>query len=365
MANFVATILHFLYTIITGRVWVESEFDGHNATCGPNALGMAESWALQKYIGSPVAGKTATTVIYNRMRAKGRCDPNGASLLLNLNAQAVDDGFKTSVMATSAGPVRYPSLVSWATWAISRFRENAIVLIEPSRAHFLWDHIAKTGEDAGSDLAFHYLCLDAYWPGGVHPTYGDLPEGFFALDGDSNANNPVVNGVRTRIRGGSKPQFYDMGALGNAAIFELMAIYSKVPVAPPPPPAPVGPVMPANFKTFLANPNIHGWTYGVVDGFPALLCNGTYVYKGFGDWVADHPEYFYGDGANRSIPWKYNVPLGPEKPRANVEASNPAHGAGSYQDFHYIRLIWTEKDGVYVTFAIDELRYYEQKENVA
>jgi hypothetical protein len=357
--NALARILQGIVALLVrGRIWVESEFDGRTATCGPNALAMAESWALQKYIGQILFGKTATSVIYNRMRAAGRCDANGASVLLAINAQAVADGLKTAVMWLNGGPVRYPAVADWAKWCVARFAENAGVIAEPSAAHFLHDEISGKGMDAGPDLSFHYIFLNGYWPGGFHPTYQkDLPEGMFACDGDSDANNPIVAGKRTRVIAGSKTQFYSMVTLGNARLYELMAVYAKVPVAPPPPPAPV---MPANYKTFLADPEIkaNGWTYGVVENLPALFCGGIYVYKGFGNFLANHPELVKGL-------FRWNLPKAVEKKRAQVESWNPTHGEGAVQDFHLMRLIWTPADGVYVTWAIDELEYYEAKAGVA
>jgi hypothetical protein len=170
--NALARILQGIVALLVrGRIWVESEFDGRTATCGPNALAMAESWALQKYIGQILFGKTATSVIYNRMRAAGRCDANGASVLLAINAQAVADGLKTAVMWLNGGPVRYPAVADWAKWCVARFAENAGVIAEPSAAHFLHDEISGKGMDAGPDLSFHYIFLNGYWPGGFHPTY--------------------------------------------------------------------------------------------------------------------------------------------------------------------------------------------------
>jgi hypothetical protein len=358
------TLVRILQNIVAmllgGRIWVESEFDGKTATCGPNALGMAQSWALQKYIGAARAGQTATTVIYNRMRAAGRCDANGASVLLALNAQAVADGFKTAIMWSASGPIRYPALATWAKWCVDRFKERAGIIMEPSHAAVLRDLLTGKGMDAGPSLAFHYIFLCGYWPGGYHPTYKrDLPEGMFACDGDSDANNPIVGGARTRVIAGDRLQFYSLENLAAAAPYEMMALYSKIPVAPPPPPPPPPPAVPANYAKFLADPEIAamGWKYGVVEGLPALLANGTFMYKGFGNFMADHPELAKGL-------FKWNQPKGPERKRTQVELWNPTHGEGAVQDLHLMRLVWTPKDGVYIMWVVDELNFVEQKAGV-
>ena len=50
--------------------------------------------------------------------------------------------------------------------------------MEPSHAAVLRDRLSGKDMDAGPDLAFHYIYLSGYWPGGHNATYGrDLAEG--------------------------------------------------------------------------------------------------------------------------------------------------------------------------------------------
>jgi hypothetical protein len=318
--------------LLPGIIWVESEFDGQFATCGPNSLGMAESYGTQVYIGAPVAGKTATTVIYNRMRAgtwidngvrKARADPGGASKMGGLESQAQADGFKT-VRSGGSG---------WKAFAIAQLKAGAPVIIEPSHGQVLKDLITGQGMDA-TNLQYHYNLIVGYWPGGV-VNGRNLPEGFWVADGDNGATNPIVNGVRTRVRGGHNLQFYSAANYAASAPVALMAVYPKVQI---------GLVHPAGFPG--------GWTD---DGTTLKAPGGMPVVKGFRVYLLAHPELVSGPHLSD------NYPIEPERAVSQVEAWNTAHGAGSVQTFHRMRLAWTQKDGVYVMWLGDEARYLERE----
>lgn len=218
--------------------WVESEFDGGlHATCGPNALANGECYGLQRYIGVPTYGQTATMVIYRRMRAAGRCDANGASTGGGLEAQARADNFKTARLGFK-NPL---SRAEWLGFYRARFAEGAVVVTEIAHGGRLRDAYSGAGMDAGPDLAFHYILACAYHPGGPSVRAGGrvLPEGVWCADGDSDANNPIRAGRRTRVIAGHVLQFYPLSTLDAATPCDLIAVYPKVALpASSPAPAP-------------------------------------------------------------------------------------------------------------------------------
>jgi hypothetical protein len=322
---------------LPGVIWVESEFQipGKYATCGPNALAMAECYGVQKYLGgaAPAYNPTATTVMYNRMFKAGRCASNGSSKMrVGLMAQAKADGF------TAVG---IPSIGNWKSFAIMRLTDGAPVLYEPSNGQVLRDLITGLGMDA-TGLRYHFNLLVGYFPGGFNTKANkELPEGFWACDGDSDATNPIVNGKRQRVVAGHSLQYYSVANLADSHPYDMVAVYPRVQIGPPPL---VGP--PPGFPA--------GWTD---DGATLMSPDHRPIVKGFRDYCLAHPALFNGL-------FIYNTPLAPEQVVSQVEAWNPTHGAGSIQTFHNMRLCWTPKDGVYMMWIGDELVYYEQKAGV-
>jgi hypothetical protein len=310
--------------LLPGVIWVESEFDGQFATCGPNALGMAESYGIQAYIGKPVAGQTATTVIYNRMLAKKRADPGGASKPSGLIAQAQADGFRV---------VAWDGKGNFKDFILTHLRAGAPVIFETNKGQVLKDLITGQTMDA-VNLARHFNLDVGYWAGGV-VNGKNLPEGMWVADGDNGATNPIVNGKRTRVRGGHNLQFYSISNLAASQPIALIAVYPKVQI---------GAQHPAGFPD--------GWTD---DGTTLKAPGGVPVVKGFRTYLLAHPELVSGPHMAD------NYPIEPERTVPQVEAWNTAHGAGSVQTFHRMRLAWTPKDGCYVMWLGDEARYLERE----
>lgn len=308
--------------LLPGIIWVESEFDGQFATCGPNALAMAESYGLQHYIGVPIAGQTATTVIYSRMLKARRADPGGASKASGLIAQAQADGYRVA-SSGSAG---------WKVWAIARLREGASVILETNNGQVLKDLVTGQGMDA-TGLQRHFNLIVGYKAG--PDAFQNWPEGFWVADGDNGATNPIVNGHRTRVRGGHTLQYYTAANYAASQPIALVAVYPKVQI---------GLARPAGFPD--------GWTD---DGTALTSPDHQPVVKGFRDYLLAHPELVSGPH------FADNTPIEPERAVTQVEAWNTAHGAGSVQTFHRMRLAWTAKDGVYVMWLGDEARYLERE----
>src|SRR5574337_7360 len=127
-------------------MWVESDFtNGLTATCGPCARAMAISWANQTYDGA-LPGTTATYRSYQRMRALGDCDANGASNGGGINASLSADKFKT---------LRQYSGANWLAFARARFAEPAVVIAELSKGQALRDLITGQPMDA-TNLQYHW-----------------------------------------------------------------------------------------------------------------------------------------------------------------------------------------------------------------
>jgi hypothetical protein len=241
-----------------GIYWTESEFDGQYATCGPNSLAMAVCWAEQRYIGDPSAGRTATEVIYHRMVSAGRCDAAGASTGAGLEAQANADGYHTWRHGFQ-DPIPQDE---WLAILKQRLAEPAVAVMEISHGAALGNALTRHGEDAGPDLAYHYICICKYHPGGWSSIAAmDLPEGFWVADGDSDDNNPIVSGQRTRVRGGNTLQFYTVSTLAAARPCELLVVYPKGVVG------------------------MADWTD---DGTTLTAPNGNKVVRGFRQWIRSH-----------------------------------------------------------------------------
>lgn len=304
-----------------GTFWTESEFDGGlNATCGPNALAMAECWALQKYLGEPRPGQTATMVIYQRMRAAGRCDANGAATGGGLLAQARADGFQTKRLGFKNPLGR----AEWLGFLKARFAERptpAVVVMELAHGAALRNALTGHGEDAGPDLAFHYICCCDYHPGGPSRRAGrTLPEGIWCADGDSDDNNPIVGGQRTRVRAGHALQFYPLETLDAARPCDLVAVYARVKLDDGQ----------SGGGNDMAIPT--GWKD---DGATLTAPNGVPVVRGFRAHVLAH-----GWDAE-------DAPLAPERGVDHLEPGDPRTGAGVRQDFRFTALGWTPDGGVY------------------
>lgn len=318
---------------LPGVIWVESEFQvpGRMATCGPNALAMAETYGFQKYLGgvAPTYNPTATEVMYNRMYAAKRCAYSGASTMRGgLMAQAKADGFTT---------LGIPSISKWKQFAMDGVHTGACLLYEPSNGQVLHDLISGLGMDA-TNLQYHFNLLVGYFAGGFNQAAGkQLPEGFWCCDGDSDATNPVVNGHRVRIVAGHNLQYYSIDNLAASHPYDMVAVYPRVTINPTPPSGP-----PPGFPP--------GWS----DDGTALSYGGVPVVKGFRSYLLAHPELVNGQ-------WIDNTPIEPERGVSQVEQGNTVHGAGSIQTFHKMRLAWTQREGVYVIWIGDELRYCESQ----
>lgn len=319
--------------MVPGVFWAESEFDaGLNATCGPNARAMAICWADQKYLGQPVYGQTATYASYARMRALGLCAPNGVTQAAKIAASL--DADKYRVARWDRG--------GYLSYLQARFAEPAVSVILVNQGHDFVDYLTKEGEDAGSDLAGHFVTACEYHPGGLSARAGGvvLPAGIFAADGDSNVNNPIVGGRRTRRIADHRLQFYPLDVLAAANPVDIVSVYPRVAFGP----------------VYTVPSGLPGWrdTAGgdpdKVDGV-LVAPSGFVCVRGFRAWVLTEARAGRWDAANS--------PIENERGAAQVERWNTSHGAGSVQTFHDCRLVWTPSSGVYRMWLGDEALYLE------
>lgn len=274
-----------------GILWAESEFvAGPNGatlygTCGPCAGGMAESWALQQYIGT-LPGKPATRVFYDRMRANGLCDPSGVTTAGKIAAQLAKDGFK-AVRHNGAG---------WLAFMKQAAAAPAVSVLLFQNAHVLHDEMTGAGMDAGSGLRGHFVMASEYHPGGYNQRAARiLPEGFFCSDGDSDVTNPVVNGHRTRRVADHRLVFYSVATLSAADIVDVVAVYPKASFTPNAPALPAGYVWDA-VKGTLTAPNKVVMVGGIAAKVKADL--------ELGIWQAgypDGPEFKITDGQGELV----------------------------------------------------------------
>jgi hypothetical protein len=199
--------------VVGGTLWRESEFQYApgagwlTGTCGPNALAMAESWARQQYV--------STLSIYQRMRAAGRCAPNGASTIYTLYRQALADGFRAEWL-----PFQQPN-PAFGAFTAARLGQ-AVIVTEFANGQALRDFLSGKGENA-TNLHYHFVLLAGYQSSGpaLLPFAGGrlVPAGYWVADGDNYAT-PRGSGPQL-----NQMQFYPSAVLAAAQPCAALAIY--------------------------------------------------------------------------------------------------------------------------------------------
>lgn len=301
--------------------WSESEFCGpYRGSCGPNAMAMGASWAYQSYQGT--SAEPATVRMVRRMQAANRCDANGVTNGGKITAQFLADGFAVDRQASGS---------NFAAWLAARLARPNVAVVELSNGQALRDSISGQSEDA-SNLQYHFILACFYHTGGYSPHFGvSLPAGFACSDGDNNANNPIVGGVRTRRIADHRLQFYPTSVLAAARPVDLIAIAPRVALG--------GPTSNGGGNSMAGVPS--GWSD---DGTTLKAPNGVPVVFGFRNAVLHAGEA----GAEIPVPWEaMNYPLAAEYASASIEPGNPSIGGGSRQDFRLGSLGYTTTRGVY------------------
>jgi hypothetical protein len=266
---------------------------------------MAQRWADQSHIG--------TLDVYRRMRAAGRCDPNGASTLAALADDARDAGYSVDVLSFQQ-PM---PTSSWRDFFQRHVGRQAIVF-ETANGQALRDTLTGSGENA-SNLHYHFVMVAGWHPGGFSSRAGrGLPAGWWCADGDNFDTGDVL-------------QFYEDGVLAASQPSAALALVARV-----------GPDQIGEDPVGIPN-NWHD------DGSTLTAPNGVRVVQGFREWVLTHP-------------WNADdFPLAPEFGSPSIEPGNPAIGAGTRQDFRMTSLGWTQAHGVYRIWVGQDLRALESE----
>lgn len=283
----------------------ESEFQsGLTAACGPNALAAALRWSDQ----SATTPGTYAVYLKGRTVTPTPVDANGASTASELEATARLMGYQCTLPNAQEGVSAF----------LRRMAGIQPMVLEIAAGHNLRDELTGAGEDAGPDLAYHYICVWGRNTGGVSArTSKTLPPGYWCSDGDNNTQNPVVNGARVHRALNNDLVFYSDATISAALPYAAFAVVPHVQVA---------------MEVFTMVPT--GWADNTVTG-TLTAPNGVAVVRGFRTYVLNHPW----DAAN--------YPLRVEAAVDSVEPGNPAVGAGSRQDFRLSSLGYTATRGVY------------------
>ncbi|HET8908122.1 MAG TPA: hypothetical protein VFN11_14280 [Ktedonobacterales bacterium] len=283
----------------------DSEFtNGLTAACGPNALSKALMWSDQ----SAVAPSTYAVYLKGRTVTPTPVDANGASTAGELEATARLMGYQCTL----------PNSGEAVSAFLRRLAGIQPVVLEIAAGHNLRDELTGATEDAGPDLAYHYICVWGRNTSGASArTSKTLPAGYWCSDGDNNTQNPVVNGVRVHRALNNDLVYYSDATIAAALPFAAFAVVPRVQVA---------------MEVFTMVPT--GWKDDSVAG-TLTAPNGVAVVRGFRTYVLNHPW-----DAN-------NYPLRVEAAVDSVEPGNPSVGAGSRQDFRMGALGYTATRGVY------------------
>lgn len=208
--------------LLPGRIVSESEFiSGVSGACGANALSSALRWLIQQ--DSP-----NTKTVFQQLLAWGLCAPNGVMTIDQLRAAPSHSGYDFPVQTPPAGE----NLLGFATHFFTP-TPRAPVLLYLSNGQALQDAISGTGEDA-TGLQGHFITLVGYNTGGASPRAGGrtLPQGFWACDGDSTIQNPLVNGARVHRFVNTDLVYYPVSVLSQAGAGYAIAVLPKVPPVP-------------------------------------------------------------------------------------------------------------------------------------
>lgn len=202
--------------ILPGRITAESEFLGGAGACGPASLAAALRWSLQQ--DSP-----GVADLVPQLAAWGDCSLSGVSDTPKLRDAARRLG------AVIENPANGESILHFAGRALQAVQGAHLgaVVLQLTNGQALTDYLSGTGEDA-TNLQGHFICLVGYNSGGNSPLLGcSLPPGFFAADGDSTLQNPVVAGLRVHRRLNTALCYYPLSVLQAAAPYDAFSVLQR------------------------------------------------------------------------------------------------------------------------------------------
>lgn len=193
--------------VVPGRKQSESEFQGGlTGACGPNAIAAAARWSSD----NPVL----STVFMNQQLQRVVNSPNGVAELGQLEQVMHNLGYATT--RYSGGPLTDFIVTHGGRQAIVAFLDLA---------QALRDSITGASEDA-TNLHGHFITLFGYSPDGNSAFFRreGLGMGVVAADGDSNTQNPVLNGVRVHRGLNSDMVYYTIADLLSAGLADMFSV---------------------------------------------------------------------------------------------------------------------------------------------
>lgn len=198
--------------LLPGRITSESEFTAASGACGPTALSAALRWAKQD------DSYTAPAVM-RQLQEWGLCDSNGVTNTPNLRAAAEHAGYGFPVQSHGT-----EDILGFATHFFDPTPRGAVIL-ELANGQALKDTVTGDTEDA-TNLHYHFICLVGYNPGGAsaHDGGKTVPAGFWACDGDSNEQNPIIDGARVHRTLNTDLQYYTVSDLAAAQPYDAFAL---------------------------------------------------------------------------------------------------------------------------------------------
>lgn len=176
------------FLLSLGSLYNESEFNAGSGACGPCALAAGARWHLN------ARGPLARDMLLAMRRmtdSNGNplCGPTGITTLGKLSQAAVQ--LRYPVQKQAGAPLDYAANLFQSRNGL----RPGVTLLGISNGQALRDYLSGLGEDA-TNLQNHFIGLVGYNAGGYSNFLGcQVPTGFFAVDGASLINNPLVSGV--------------------------------------------------------------------------------------------------------------------------------------------------------------------------
>jgi hypothetical protein len=196
---------------VTG-LYNESEFNAGTGACGPTILAGQGRWRTQSR--TPSAQQAMQQMI-----TWGLCGPTGVTTLKKLYTAAQQYGYKpaTRTLAMMQQGVSPLSFAARCLMHRAGYPAPGISCVLLTNGQALVDYLSRQGEDA-TNLENHFIGLCGYNTGGYSNFLGcNVPAGFFAIDGASGVQNPVVPVVGRMYRFINTQLCYYTTATVNAA----------------------------------------------------------------------------------------------------------------------------------------------------
>lgn len=206
-------------TLLPGRITIESEFTGGSGACGPAIWAAQARWSKQ----APIP--TVKTVVPDMSKAigpngKALCSPTGVTDTPSLRIWSQRAGFTVENPSSGMAPWLFAARALLATGGY----HQGMVCMQLRNGQALREYLTGSGEDA-TNLRGHFIGLVGYNPGGFSNYFGlDVPQGFLAIDGDQNQQNPIINGARVHRQLNTQLCYYSLQVIQAAQPYDAYSI---------------------------------------------------------------------------------------------------------------------------------------------